>query len=164
MINALINRDLINFIDFVLDLIQGIPLGLIFGSIPFLLQKNASYSKLAIFAMCGYPYSLKLLWSPLVDCFFSNDIHLIWCMKLISFMISYSLDAAKPGLYQYNSLLVACFFFLACTLTVCLRLKKSVLDNNYSSCYFTLKGRRYSKTNCNFLFCGCNDGNSGHCC
>ncbi|KNZ78133.1 hypothetical protein J132_01658 [Termitomyces sp. J132] len=48
-------------------LIQGVPLGLALGSIPFLLREHLSYSQLATFSLASYPYSLKLLWSPIVD-------------------------------------------------------------------------------------------------
>ncbi|KAJ7242346.1 acetyl-coenzyme A transporter 1 [Mycena haematopus] len=54
----------------VLYLIQGVPLGLALGSMPFILQKQLSYSQLATFALSGYPYSLKLLWSPIIDSVF----------------------------------------------------------------------------------------------
>lgn len=53
------------------DLLQGIPVGLAFGSIPFLLRSKLSYSQIGIFTLCTYPYSLKLLWSPIVDSIFS---------------------------------------------------------------------------------------------
>lgn len=50
---------------------QGIPLGLVFGSIPYMLKSeksnNLSYSQFGLFSLAGYPYSLKLLWSPIVD-------------------------------------------------------------------------------------------------
>lgn len=52
------------------DLLQGIPLGLTFGTLPFLLKAHLSYSKLAVFALSTWPYSLKLLWSPIVDAIF----------------------------------------------------------------------------------------------
>ncbi|KAF9569838.1 MFS general substrate transporter [Agrocybe pediades] len=54
----------------VLYLLQGIPLGLALGSVPFLLKEHLSYSQLAVFALSSYPYSLKLLWSPIVDSLF----------------------------------------------------------------------------------------------
>ncbi|KAF7340838.1 hypothetical protein MSAN_02113200 [Mycena sanguinolenta] len=57
----------------VLYLIQGVPLGLSLGSMPFILQKQLSYSQLATFALSGYPYSLKLLWSPIVDSVFFSS-------------------------------------------------------------------------------------------
>ncbi|AFR98778.2 transporter protein [Cryptococcus neoformans C23] len=53
-----------------LYLLQGVPLGLTFGTLPFLLKSHLSYSQLAIFALSTWPYSLKLLWSPIVDAWF----------------------------------------------------------------------------------------------
>ncbi|KAG6552163.1 hypothetical protein Mapa_006265 [Marchantia paleacea] len=50
---------------------QGVPLGLSLGSIPFILKSQASYTEVGIFSLAGYPYSLKLLWSPIVDTVFS---------------------------------------------------------------------------------------------
>ncbi|MCJ1348212.1 hypothetical protein MMC31_006443, partial [Peltigera leucophlebia] len=47
--------------------LQGIPMGLAGGSVPFLLKKNLSYSQIGVFSLSSYPYSLKLLWSPIVD-------------------------------------------------------------------------------------------------
>jgi hypothetical protein len=44
------------------------------GSVPFLLREHLSYSQLAVFALSGYPYSLKLLWSPIVDSVFLPSI------------------------------------------------------------------------------------------
>jgi hypothetical protein len=55
-------------------LLQGIPTGLTFGSIPFLLKSKLSYSELAIFSLTGYPYSLKLFWSPIVDSIYVKSI------------------------------------------------------------------------------------------
>ena len=31
------------------------------------MRSNMSYTKIGIFTLAGYPYSFKLLWSPLVD-------------------------------------------------------------------------------------------------
>eukprot|EP00762_Andalucia_godoyi_P004328 ANDGO_05465.mRNA.1 Uncharacterized protein C21B10.09 len=47
--------------------VQGLPMGLITGALPFLLQPRFSYSDLATISLASYPYSLKLLWSPIVD-------------------------------------------------------------------------------------------------
>jgi hypothetical protein len=55
-------------------MLQGIPVGLAFGSIPFLLRAKLSYSQIGIFTLCTYPYSLKLLWSPIVDSIFSPKL------------------------------------------------------------------------------------------
>jgi len=56
-----------------LYVVQGIPMGLVFGALPFLLKQNLAYWQIGVFALSGYPYSLKLLWSPIVDsCFFAS--------------------------------------------------------------------------------------------
>lgn len=47
--------------------LQGIPMGLASGSVPFLLKKYLSYGQIGVFSLAIYPYSLKLLWSPIVD-------------------------------------------------------------------------------------------------
>lgn len=50
-----------------LYILQGIPLGL-GGSIPMLLQsRSVSYKDQAIFSFVFWPFSIKLLWAPLVD-------------------------------------------------------------------------------------------------
>lgn len=58
----------------VLYLAQGIPLGLFTGALPFLFAAEFSYSDQAILSLAGYPYALKLLWAPIVDCVFSTKI------------------------------------------------------------------------------------------
>lgn len=58
----------------ILYLLQGIPVGLAFGSIPFILKSKLSYSQVGIFSLAAYPYSLKLLWSPIVDALYSPTI------------------------------------------------------------------------------------------
>ncbi|CAG8449371.1 2506_t:CDS:10 [Funneliformis caledonium] len=58
----------------VLYLLQGIPVGLAFGSIPFLLKSKLSYSQIGFFSLASYPYSLKLLWSPIVDATYSKKV------------------------------------------------------------------------------------------
>ncbi|KAL9108720.1 MAG: hypothetical protein Q9227_006516 [Pyrenula ochraceoflavens] len=52
--------------------LQGIPMGLASGSVPFLLKKYLSYSQIGVFSLASYPYSLKLLWSPIVDAVWSR--------------------------------------------------------------------------------------------
>jgi len=58
----------------ILYLIQGFPLGLALGSIPFILREHLSYSELAVFSLSSYPYSFKLLWSPIVDSLFIRSL------------------------------------------------------------------------------------------
>ena len=50
-----------------LYVLQGIPLG-IAASVPYLLQsRHISYKEQAVFSFVFWPFSLKLLWAPLVD-------------------------------------------------------------------------------------------------
>ncbi|RCI09745.1 hypothetical protein L249_3934 [Ophiocordyceps polyrhachis-furcata BCC 54312] len=52
--------------------LQGIPMGLAMGSVPFLLKNHLSYGEIGTFSLASYPYSLKLLWSPFVDAVWSR--------------------------------------------------------------------------------------------
>lgn len=54
--------------------LQGIPMGLAGGSVPFLLKSHLSYSQIGVYSLASYPYSLKLLWSPIVDAVWSSKI------------------------------------------------------------------------------------------
>lgn len=57
--------------------VQGIPVGLAFGTIPFLLKslaKETSFTSLGLFSVATYPYSLKILWSPIVDSCYSKKV------------------------------------------------------------------------------------------
>lgn len=57
---------------FFLYLLQGIPLGLT-SAIPMLLQnRGASYKDQAEFSFAHWPFSLKLLWAPIVDSLYWN--------------------------------------------------------------------------------------------
>lgn len=52
---------------FILYLLQGIPIGLA-AAIPMLLQnRGTSYKQQAEFSFAHWPFSLKLLWAPIVD-------------------------------------------------------------------------------------------------
>uniref|UniRef100_A0A023GL28 Putative acetyl-coa transporter n=1 Tax=Amblyomma triste TaxID=251400 RepID=A0A023GL28_AMBTT len=55
-----------------LYVLQGIPLGL--GSaVPLLLQnRHVSYKEQALFSFVSWPFSVKLLWAPIVDSLYSN--------------------------------------------------------------------------------------------
>jgi PAT family acetyl-CoA transporter-like MFS transporter 1 len=53
--------------------LQGIPLGLCIGSLPILLKKHMTYTQIGFFTLASYPFSLKFLWSPLVDSYYIPD-------------------------------------------------------------------------------------------
>jgi MFS transporter, PAT family, solute carrier family 33 (acetyl-CoA transportor), member 1 len=62
-----------NFILLVLlYFLQGVPMGLAMGSVPFLLKHKLSYGEIGVFSLASYPYSMKLLWSPIVDAIWSR--------------------------------------------------------------------------------------------
>lgn len=68
-------QDQRNFVLLVLlYFLQGIPMGLAMGSVPFLLKNHMSYGEIGIFSLASYPYSLKLFWSPFVDAIWSPKI------------------------------------------------------------------------------------------
>ncbi|OKL62813.1 hypothetical protein UA08_01870 [Talaromyces atroroseus] len=70
---ALPEQDRKNFLLLVLlYFLQGIPMGLAMGSVPFLLKPYLSYGQIGVFSLASYPYSLKLLWSPIVDAVWSR--------------------------------------------------------------------------------------------
>ena len=54
--------------------LQGIPMGLAGGSVPFLLKSHLSYGQIGVYSLASYPYSLKLLWSPIVDAVWSSRV------------------------------------------------------------------------------------------
>jgi glucan phosphoethanolaminetransferase (alkaline phosphatase superfamily) len=57
-----------------LYLLQGVPLGLA-TSLPFILSaKRSSYAHQSIFSLSAWPFSLKLLWAPIVDSVFFKRI------------------------------------------------------------------------------------------
>lgn len=57
-----------------LYLLQGVPIGLLY-SLPFILSsRNTSYADQGTFSFAGWPYSMKLLWAPVVDSVFSRRI------------------------------------------------------------------------------------------
>ena len=56
---------------FILYTLQGVPMGLS-GSIPFILNErdDVTMSQIAMFSLVSWPFSLKILWAPLVDSIF----------------------------------------------------------------------------------------------
>lgn len=57
-----------------LYMIQGIPVGLVMSALPLLLKERFGFGEVAVFSLAVYPYSLKLLWSPVVDRVYSAKI------------------------------------------------------------------------------------------
>lgn len=104
----------------ILYTLQGVPVGLAFGSVPFILKTKVSYAQVGVFLLASYPYSLKLLWSPIVDAIYHKrvgrrkswiiPVQLISGVTLLYLALTinhYMLDPAK-----YLSQITASFFLL----------------------------------------------------
>ncbi|XP_044727688.1 acetyl-coenzyme A transporter 1 [Chrysoperla carnea] len=113
---------------FLLYTLQGIPLGLS-AAIPMILQnRGVSYKQQAEFSFVNWPFSLKLLWAPLVDSLYISKlgrrktwlIPVQYMLGLTMFVLSAVVDSwlgsenSEPNI---NALTVAFFFlnFLAAT-------------------------------------------------
>ncbi|EAN30993.2 Acetyl-coenzyme A transporter 1 family protein [Theileria parva strain Muguga] len=61
------------FLLVLLYILQGIPIG-IQNTIPIMLNNRVSYSKIAILSLVTFPFSIKLLWAPILDFFYIKKI------------------------------------------------------------------------------------------
>ena len=101
-----------------LYILQGVPIGLVSGSIPIILKRSVSFHQISIFNLASYPYSLKFFWSPLVDSFYSNSIgkRKSWIIptQLLAgaFMIflSYDIESLIADSEKINILTFSMFF------------------------------------------------------
>jgi len=98
--------------------LQGIPMGLAMGSVPFLLKSHFSYGQIGIFSLAAYPYALKLLWSPIVDAVWSrrfgrrkswitpiqtiSGISMIWLGKSIDKMMVAAGENEGAGVWTFT--------------------------------------------------------------
>ena len=107
-----------------LYVLQGIPLGLA-GSIPMILSSHkVSYKEQAVFSFVYWPFSVKLLWAPLVD-----SIYVSWFgrrktwlvpiqyligifMLVLSYNISHMLGEGQENFQIDVKALTAIFFLL----------------------------------------------------
>ena len=108
----------------VLYTLQGVPLGMS-AVFPLLLkERGASYSDLARFSLCSWPFALKLLWAPVVDgsSFFGVGRRKSWlvpCQLLISALL-YHLSRTYEDLLSESkvdslTLIFLGLYFLAAT-------------------------------------------------
>ncbi|XP_069003696.1 acetyl-coenzyme A transporter 1 [Embiotoca jacksoni] len=103
-----------------LYVLQGIPLGLA-GSIPLILQsKSVSYRDQAFFSFVFWPFSLKLLWAPMVDALYFSRFGrrkswLVPTQYLLGFFMLY-LSVTVNSLLQSergpNVLMLTAVFFM----------------------------------------------------
>eukprot|EP01083_Nonionella_stella_P240521 840738_1 len=102
--------------------LQGVPLGLALGSVPFLLQEHSTLTQVGCFSLAAYPFSLKLLWAPIVDSIYSKSVgrRRSWIVPvqvvsgLMMIALSYGVEemlgsaTTKPALVT----ITVCFFLL----------------------------------------------------
>lgn len=96
---------------------QGVPMGLSVGSMPFLLQAKASYTQIGLFSITSYPYSSKLLWSPLVDAVYNPSFGrrkswIIPIQTMTAILMFTFADQAQSFLDSTNILDLSVYFFL----------------------------------------------------
>eukprot|EP01084_Bolivina_argentea_P006753 12780_1 len=93
---------------------------------PYILSENPSfsYSDQAIFSLSSYPYSLKLLWSPIADSIYFKKLgrRKSWLfpsqniMGILMIYISYHIDTWIQNI-DINSLTIWCFILIFFTAT-----------------------------------------------
>ncbi len=99
--------------------LQGLVLGLFLGSLEMKLKKYFSYSEIGLFLMCSYPFSLKLLWSPIVDSIYNKRIGLrkTWIIPttILAGILLYYLSIEVDYLIQSKNLIkfsIICFIIV----------------------------------------------------
>lgn len=111
-----------------LYVLQGIPIGLA-ASVPMVLQsKMVGYRQQAMFSLVTWPFSLKLLWAPIVDSFYSRTfgrrkswlVPVQYAIGICMIILSYTIDTLMgEGKQPPNVFLLTVFFlflhFLAAT-------------------------------------------------
>lgn len=56
--------------------LQGLIFGILLETLQLKLKQDFNYSEIGIYMLCSYPFSLKILWSPIVDTFYLKFIGL----------------------------------------------------------------------------------------
>ena len=141
-----------------LYLLQGVPLGMA-GSIPLIIQTiGVSWSQQATFSFAFWPFSLKLLWAPLVDALYTKRFgrrkswliptqYLIgFVMIILSYYINDILITTKTSQATQPSLLDL-IFSLSLNVSILLR-RYLFLDVDL---FWIVISRRYTRRLCRWL-------------
>jgi len=105
-----------------LYVLQGIPIGLA-GSVPIILQmKKVGYRQQALFSLVSWPFTVKLLWAPVVDSLYSSKfgrrkswlVPSQFCIGFTMIFLSYFVDSlmGDENTAPNVVLLTIIFFFL----------------------------------------------------
>ena len=112
---------LISLLLFSLYALQGLAFGLINGSLPVLLARQTSYTRLGQLSIANWPYALKALFAPLVDAFWSARVgrRKSWVLSctLLSAAVFATLASSIDGLLlhgQIGQLTTGCFLAILC--------------------------------------------------
>ncbi|CAE6967678.1 Slc33a1 [Symbiodinium sp. CCMP2592] len=113
------------FLLLVLYTLQGIPMGLS-GVVPLILkEQNVSFAELGTFSLNSYPFSLKLLWAPVVDAVYSSrlgrrktwllptQLAIGFVMIVVSQRLDHLLYAERPNVESLTVLFFLLYFLCA---------------------------------------------------
>lgn len=83
---------------------QGSIVGLIGGTLPILLKPHLAYAEVGLFGLAFYPYSMKLLWSPIIDFYWFERLgrRKSWIVptQLVAGCFMIALGLQTPQLFQ----------------------------------------------------------------
>jgi len=104
--------------------LQGLIIGLLLETLQIQLKHDFSYSELGVFLLCSYPFSLKILWSPIVDSYYFTKIgrRKTWVMitqslavKILFYMSSNIDDILQEKRIYFLSVLCFLLMFIIST-------------------------------------------------
>lgn len=103
--------------------LQGFVIGLFLETIQLRLKKDFSFAEVGIFLLCSYPFSLKVLWSPIVDTYYIKSLGLrrTWAISsqlivsgllyFLSYNINFLIESKK--IYELSFICFTIKFFIA---------------------------------------------------
>jgi hypothetical protein len=103
--------------------LQGFVIGLFLETLQIRLKREFSFSEVGIFLLCSYPFSLKVLWSPIVDTYYIKSLGLrrTWALfsqiivsgllYFLSLNINYLIESKK--IYELSFICFIIKFFIA---------------------------------------------------
>jgi phage-related holin len=96
--------------------LQGIIIGLFLDTIEIMLKKHFTFSQLGVYMLCKYPFSLKIIWSPIIDTYSIKSIGLrkswIIPIQMLIALLLYMLSNSFDLLVNNNNLSTLTFFAL----------------------------------------------------
>jgi hypothetical protein len=103
---------------------QGLSFGMFLHTIPMLFKKDLTYSEIGVIMLCTTPFSFKILWSPVVEFYYSPSFgkRKSWIvptqilMTVILYYISLTLEAmlVAKEVYMLATVLTVFIFVITC--------------------------------------------------